>query len=82
MFERITKAIRSRSRREWEDYFKGRLNWLREYSQTNGEKAAIAGFLLGSLVVVFYQVALIVACITLVVGQLILILAEDAPRNN
>jgi hypothetical protein len=81
MFERITDNIRARSRSEWEAYFKGRLNWVREYSQENGEKAAVAGFLLGILVVVFYQVALIVACVTAVVCQLILIMAEDSPQN-
>lgn len=81
MFERVTDTIRSRSRSEWEVYFKERLNWVREYSQANGEKAAIAGFLLGILVVVFYQLALIIACVTIVACQLVLILSES-PRKN
>jgi hypothetical protein len=81
MFERVTDTIRSRTRSEWEVYFKERLNWVREYSQANGEKAAIAGFLLGILVVVFYQLALIIACVTIVACQLVLILSES-PRKN
>jgi hypothetical protein len=82
MLERVTDAIRSRSRKEWEDYFNELLSRLREYSQTNGEKAAIVGFLLGMLVVIFYKLALIIACVTLVAFQLVLILSEDRSQSR
>lgn len=81
MLERVTDVIRSRSRKEWEDYFTELLSRLREYSQTNGEKAAIVGFLLGMLVVIFYKLALIIACVTLVAFQLVLILSEDRSQS-
>ncbi len=82
MFKRLGNTIKSKSRSEWEAYFKGKLSWLREYSQSNGEKAAIVGFLLGVAVVLFYKVALIIACITVVLCQLVLILSEELPKND
>jgi len=82
MLERVVDTIKSRTRSEWVAYFKGKISWLREYSQENGEKAAAAGFLLGIVVVLFYKVALIIACVTVVLCQLVLILSDELPRDK
>jgi hypothetical protein len=81
MFRAITDTIRSRTRSEWESYFKDRMRRIREYSQANGEKAALAGFFLGMVVVIFFKLALIVACVTVIAWQLVLILSESTPKT-
>lgn len=76
--ERITSAIRSRTKQEWEQYFANLLSQVREFVRAEGEKAALLGFCLGIFIVIFYKLALVVACIGLVVHQLILIISDKS----
>jgi ABC-type protease/lipase transport system fused ATPase/permease subunit len=76
--ERITSAIRSRTKQEWEQYFSNLLNQVREFVKAEGEKAALIGFSLGIFIVIFYKLAIVLACLGLVVHQLILIISESS----
>lgn len=76
MFDGIVDRIRSKSRQEWREYFAAQVGRLREWMQSNGEKAAIMGFLLGVFIIVFYKLALVVGCLAIVGYQLVLIIAE------
>jgi hypothetical protein len=77
MFDRIVNLIRQRSRQEWQEYFRKRIDGVREYAQTNGEKAAIIAFLLGISLIVFFKFALVLGCLAVVGYQLVLIVAEE-----
>lgn len=81
MFNAIIESIRVRSREEWQSFFRGKLEALRTYVQTHGEKAALIGFLLGIFIVIFYKLVLVVACLVIVALQLLLIISESEAKK-
>jgi hypothetical protein len=78
--QRIIDAIRSKRRDEWQALFQQKLSDLREYARAHGERAALGAFGFGMFVVVFYKVALLIACLAVLAYQLILILS-DTPKD-
>jgi hypothetical protein len=74
--DRITRAIRSRTKQEWQEYFSGYVKQLREFVKAEGEKAAVVAFGLGVFIVIFYKFTIVLACIGLVAYQLILIISD------
>jgi hypothetical protein len=76
--ERVTRAIRSRTKAEWEQYFSDLLTQTREFVRSEGEKAALIGFGLGIFIVIFYKLALVLACLAVVAYQLILIISDKS----
>jgi hypothetical protein len=76
--QRIMIAIRSRTKQEWQDYFSGLLNKVRDFVRAEGEKAAILAFCLGIFLVIFYKLAIVLTCLALVGYQLILIIADES----
>lgn len=77
MLDRIVDSIRQRTRQEWQEYFRARIDRVREYAQANGEKAALAAFLLGISVILFFKLALVLGCLAVVGYHLVLILADE-----
>jgi hypothetical protein len=73
----ITDFIHARTRSEWQEFFDDGLNRLRDYVRAHGEAAALIAFGAGVLIVVFYKLALVLACIGVLAHQLILIIAKD-----
>lgn len=81
MFDAIIKSIRARSTEEWKSFFVGKLEELRTYVQTHGEKAAVLGFVLGIFLVIFYKLVLVFACLAVVAFQLLLIISDSEARK-
>lgn len=77
MLDGILNSIRAKSRAEWQQYFSDKISSLRDYVRENGERAAVLGFFLGVLLVIFYKLALIVVCLVVVGYQLLLILSDS-----
>jgi hypothetical protein len=75
---RITSAIRSRTRAEWDQYFSDLVRQGREYVRQEGEKAAVVAFCLGIFIMVFYKLVAVLACLALVAYQLILIISDTS----
>lgn len=73
----ITDFIYARTRSEWQQFFEDGLNRLRDYVRAHGETSALIAFGAGVLIVVFYKLALILACVGVLAHQLILIIAKD-----
>jgi hypothetical protein len=80
--QRITSAIRSRTREEWQTYFSESLKELREYVRTNGEKAAVVAFCLGIFIVMFYKLVTVLACLAVIAHQVILIVADSSKGRD
>lgn len=76
--QRITSAIRSRTKQEWQEYFSGQVSKVRDFVRAEGEKAAILAFCLGIFLVIFYKLAIVLTCLVLVGYQLILIIADES----
>ena len=81
MLNAIIESIRARSREDWQSLFRTRLEELRTYVQTHGEKAALIGFLLGIFLVIFYKLVLVLACLMIVAYQLVLIISESEGKK-
>jgi hypothetical protein len=81
MLNAIIESIRARSREDWQSLFRTRLEELRTYVQTHGEKAALIGFLLGIFIVIFYKLVLVLACLMIVAYQLVLIISESEGKK-
>lgn len=81
MFDRIIASIRARSREDWQNLFRNKLDEFRTYVQTHGEKACLIGFLLGVFIVIFFKLALVFACLAIVAYQLILIISESESKE-
>jgi hypothetical protein len=76
MFGALVSRIKSKRKAEWNEYFRGWIEWLRDYVQSNGEKAAVLGFIFGIFAVTFYKLVILIACLALVAYQLVLLIAE------
>lgn len=77
MFDKILQSIRRRTKSEWQVYYRERVELLRSYIRENGEKASLLGFIFGIAVVVFYKLALLLACLGLIAAQTVILLAEE-----
>jgi hypothetical protein len=77
MYNTLFTSIRRKTKAEWQEYFKGQLEASRSYVRENGEKAALLGFILGTLIITFYKLALFLSCLALISYQLVMIVAED-----
>ncbi|MFO0416668.1 MAG: hypothetical protein ACK5Y6_05205 [Pseudomonadota bacterium] len=77
IISKITDFARSRSKAEWQALVEGYWLDLKEYARANGEKAAVIGFALGIFIVVFYKLALLLACLAVLVYQLLLLIADQ-----
>ena len=76
VIEEIKKSIYSKTSDEWRAYFQGKVQALRAFVQANGEKAALAGFVLGIVIVLFYKLFILLATLA-TLTYLIVITASD-----
>lgn len=74
---RITEFAQSRSEEEWRAYSRERLLYVREIIRQNGEKAAVLGFGLGILIVVFFKLFIVLLMLAIAAYSTILILADS-----
>ncbi len=72
----IKNTVRSKSSDEWQAYFRAKVQDLRAFVQANGEKAALAGFVLGILMVVFYKLFILLVTLA-TLAYLLVITASD-----
>jgi hypothetical protein len=75
--DKIVAAIRSKSKREWQQFFEERMTMAREYLRANGEQGALLGFGIGIFIVLFFKVALFLACLGGLAYLLIQIIADS-----
>lgn len=77
MINRLRDLIKSRSKAEWRQYFKMQVDMLRRYIQENGERAAVVGFIVGIVIVIFIKLALILVVLGVIAYQSLLMLADE-----
>ena len=76
VIDNIKNTIRSKTSDEWRAYFQGKVQALRAFVQANGEKAALAGFVLGIVIVLFYKLFILIVTLA-TLAYLIVITASD-----
>ncbi len=74
---RITEFAQSRTEGEWRAYLRERLLYVREIIRQNGEKAAVLGFGLGILIVLFFKLFIVLLMLAIAAYSTILILADS-----
>ncbi len=75
--DRIVASIRSKTKREWQQFFEERMTLVRDYLRTHGEQGALIGFGIGIFIVLFFKLALFLSCIAALAYLLILIIADS-----
>jgi hypothetical protein len=75
---KIFDFIHSRTRSEWQQFFDEALERLRDYVRSHGERAALIAFGAGIFIVLFYKLALVLACLAVLAHQVILLVAKDS----
>lgn len=80
--QRIIDFARSRTKREWQEYFALKVSLIRDFARAQGEKAALIAFVFGIFLVIFYKLVIVLACLGLVAYQLLLIVADSADRTK
>jgi len=78
-FDRILGFSRSKSKEEWRAFFGQQGSSLRVFVQQNGEKAALLGFALGILIILFFKLFIVLACVAALLAMLLIICAESKP---
>lgn len=73
----ITRFARSRSSDEWKSFAREKLDDLRVSVRENGEKAAVIGFGVGIVVVLFFKLFLALAAISVLAFLTLLWLADS-----
>jgi hypothetical protein len=58
LIDEAKRIIRSKTKDEWQGWFGAQLAAARTYIQDNGEKAALAGFLVGIFIILFYIISI------------------------
>lgn len=81
MLDRFIHFIRSKSREEWLQLIRERWNNLRIWIQEHGELAAVAGFLLGIVIVLFFKVVVFVAVVVFIFLSLGWNIARSGSQN-
>jgi hypothetical protein len=81
VLEEVRRIIRAKTQSQWKAFFRAQIDAIRAFAQTQGEKAAFGGFLVGIFIVLFYKLFIfIVTILTLV--YLIIITAADDDRSG
>ena len=75
--DKVVASIRSKSKREWQQFFEERMTLAREYLRANGEQGALIGFGIGIFIVLFFQLALFLSCIAVLAYLLLQIIADS-----
>ena len=75
--DKMVAAIRSKSKREWQQFFEERMSMARDYLRANGEQGALIGFGVGIFIVLFFKLALLIACLLGLAYLLIQIIADS-----
>jgi hypothetical protein len=77
MIKHLVSLIKARSKTEWRQYFKMQVEQLRRYIQDNGERAAVVGFIVGVTIVIFLKFVIVLAVLTLIAYQTMIIVADE-----
>lgn len=77
LIDEAKRIIRSKTKDEWQGWFGAQLAAARTYIQDNGEKAALAGFLVGIFIILFYKLFIFILTL-LTLAYLIIITMADA----
>ncbi len=81
LMQRARAFVYARSSDEWKGYFSGKLARVREFAQSNGEKAAAVGFLLGIAIVFFFKLFVVSAVVVGLVVLTIIIASDSRPDD-
>ena len=74
--DEILKALRSRSREEWLEFYREKWINTRIYVQEHGERAALAGFIIGLFLVLAFRLVVSLALLVLIAGLAVYLLAD------
>jgi hypothetical protein len=77
LIDEAKRLIRSKTKDEWQAFFLAKVVCVRTYIQEHGEKAAIAGFIAGILLILFYKLFVLILTLA-VLGYLIIITLADS----
>lgn len=76
ILDHITQFARTRTQAEWNELAYSKLVEVRTYVRENGEKAAVIGFALGILIVLFIKPFILLVALSALVYLIILAIAD------